>query len=601
MTKRTGKKLIILAMALLLCVLVLFSGCGQVDISFKRDKTATAVLTVSDDTIIDGEAVTAENLTDYLNKWKQGVCDVSTDKTRVSLGKVNKVDGGYTVKITLKDLTRTLGEGKYVFKTREMFFEDFNNRNGLLLMAAGSTNTLKKWDTSLVTPKDAEEILAFEAQTADGEYADVETLSGRTDDREYIFMFEDYFSGLVDKITLSFPGEIRVLGGQGVKMLDKKTVEITPQKVDATVKRVVNEGTETTVEELNGVLGFVLFQMDKSYAGLIIGCIAIVALGVFIFFGIKRKWFKKFHASKPAIFMRQNADLYLMMLPGAVLLFIFSYLPMSGIVLAFKNYSIDDGIFGSEWVGFAHFESLFFDPGSGFWEMLRNTVVLALLKMLVCFPASIIIALMFNEVRSKSFRKIIEIVSYMPFFISWVVVSGICYNFFSADNGVFNNIRQLFNLEPIVWYSTPEPWWAILTLSALWKGAGWGSIIYLAAIANVNTELYEASYMDGAKIMQRIWHVTIPGMMPIIIMQLILCSGNLIRDDFEQIMTMTNNAQELRHVTNVFSSVTYQQLLGGASGYGAATAIGLFQSVVALLFIEITNYIAKKTDNMTLW
>ncbi len=596
--KHFVNKRIIFAVLLIVSVMLL-GGCASVEVEFNRDKTAEATVFFSNDTVLDGEPITLELFTDYMNRWCQGVRDVSADDVRVSLGRISEVEGGYSAIVKLKDLTYTDGEGKYVFKDRESVFSDFNNKSSLLLMPTGRANSMRKWDSTVIKPESGK--LAFTPVSDAGDEIDVAELEDRTAEREYIFMFEDYFVGEVSKITLKFPGKIRFYGGQGVTLIDDDILEIVPSALQAEVTRSVDGEYVTVTEEVNGVLGFVLFEMNRNYTWWIIGGIAVIGIGILIFIGIKKKWFKKLHSSKPAIFVRQNFDLYLMMLPGAVLLLVFSYLPMSGIVLAFKNYSIDGGIFGSEWVGFAHFKSLFFDPGSGFWEMFRNTVVIALLKMIVCFPASIILALMFNEVRNKSFRKVIEIVSYIPYFISWVVVSGICYNFFSADNGLFNNIRIAFGLEPIVWYSTPDPWWTILTLSSLWKTVGWGSIIYLAAIANVNTELYDAAYIDGATIMKRIWHVTLPGIMPIVVMQLILSSGNLIRDDFEQIMTMTNNQQELRHVTNVFSSVSYQQLIGGPRGYGAATAIGLFQSVVALVFILISNRIAKKTDNMTLW
>ncbi len=599
--KRISIKRIMLAVFLLLSLMI-SGGCANVEVTFKRDKTAVATIIFSDETILDGKPIDMQSLTDYMNRWQKGVHDVSADKNRVSISNLSEIDGGYSATVKLKDLTLTKGEGEYVFKDRASFFSDFNNKSSLLLMERGKTNSLRKWDSTIITPDSSgASVLAFASRSAEGGEIAAEELEMRTQEREFIFMFENYFAGVVEKITLKFPGIIKFYGGQGVELVGKDTLEIKPVALTASVTRAVNGEYVTQTENVSGMLGFVLFEMHKSYLWVIVGSIAAAGIGIVIFIGIKRKWFKKMHASKPAVFFRQNFDLYLLMLPGAVLLFIFSYLPMSGIILAFKNYTIDGGIFGSEWVGFNHFENLFFDPGSKFWEMFRNTVVIAALKMLVCFPASIIIALMFNEVRNKSFRKFVEIISYIPYFISWVVISGICYNFFSADNGLFNNIRELFGLEPIVWYSTPRPWWTILTLTSLWKGAGWGAIIYLAAIANVNTELYDAAYIDGASILKRIWHVTIPGIMPIIIMQLILSTGNLIRDDFEQIMTMTNNQQELQCVTNVFSSVSYQQLIGGAGGYGPATAIGLFQSVVALIFILVSNYIAKKTDNMTLW
>jgi putative aldouronate transport system permease protein len=296
--------------------------------------------------------------------------------------------------------------------------------------------------------------------------------------------------------------------------------------------------------------------------------------------------------------------LFIMAMLGVAFLLVFSYAPMYGIVLAFKkgDYVIDikKAIFQSDWIGLENFKKFLVDPQ--FFNVVINTLCLNLLSLLISFPAPIIFALLINEVRGKAFKKTVQTISYLPYFISWVVVSNIVYLLLSANGGILNNLLVKLGLEKIKFYSEPKYWWGILTSTALWKGVGWGTIVYLAAITAINPDLYEAAEIDGANAWRKIWAVTIPGMMPVIGIQLILSAGNLIKDDFDQIYSLVGGENyELRPVTEVFSSLVFRNLQGGPKGFSASTAISLVQSLMSLGLVLAADAIVRKTDNPGLW
>lgn len=295
----------------------------------------------------------------------------------------------------------------------------------------------------------------------------------------------------------------------------------------------------------------------------------------------------------------KNWQLYLMYLPGFLCLLIFSYLPMYGITLAFKSYSPADGILGSPWVGFDNFKYAVLSRG--FMEKVGNTLALGGLKIVFAFPSSIILALMMNEVRLKPFKKTVQTLSYLPYFISWVIVSAILNIFLTKDAGVFNQILKTFGLEPVFWYAEPKYWRAIITISGIWKNMGWGTIVFLAALTNINPELYEAARVDGAGYMRLCWHVTLPGIMPAIAMTFILSVSGIVKDDFEQIYALVGDSSILSPTTEVLGTWVYKQLHGGFRGWGDATAVSLVQSIAGFILVVLSNWFVKKTDNEGLW
>jgi putative aldouronate transport system permease protein len=264
---------------------------------------------------------------------------------------------------------------------------------------------------------------------------------------------------------------------------------------------------------------------------------------------------------------------------------------MVGVIIAFKNFNYVGGVFGSPWVGIANFKRFISYPD--FWNVFRNTIMLAFYRILFGFPAPIIFALLINEIKFGKFKKVIQTVSYLPHFISWVVVYGLLYNFFSVD-GFVNKLVELMGGQSVQFLGMPQYFRALFVGSSIWKEIGWGSIIYLAALASVNTELYEAAMIDGANRWERLIHVTIPGISSVISIMFVLAMGSILSVSFEQILVMINPT--VTSVANVIDYYIYEVGLLQFNNYSYATAVGLFRSVLALILVLLTNWVAKKID-----
>ncbi len=291
--------------------------------------------------------------------------------------------------------------------------------------------------------------------------------------------------------------------------------------------------------------------------------------------------------------VRRNFPLYLMMLPGMGILLLFTYGPMIGYWLAFVDYKSRLGIFGSPFVGFLWFETLF--DGGFIWEMVGNTLKISLLKLGLCFCAPIILAFLVNDIGNRPFRSVIQCVSYLPNFISWIIVSGMIVILLDTDEGLLNAIIVALGGERISWYSEPQRWYGILTVTHLWKNMGWSSIMFLAALTALDPELFEAAELDGANKWQRIWHISVPGIMPTVTIVLILSIGKIFSDDFEQIYGLVGDNEILGETTNVISTWVYKLANSGSAGsYALGTAASLVQSVVSLLLVVGANWVAKK-------
>ena len=291
-----------------------------------------------------------------------------------------------------------------------------------------------------------------------------------------------------------------------------------------------------------------------------------------------------------------NKWLYIMLIPGLASLILFHYIPMYGISMAFQDFNVVKGFFKSPWVGFDNFAYLL--KSREFYAILRNSILISLYRMFWGFPVPIILALMLNEVKNIYYKKTIQTILYLPHFISWVVIVGIVYNFLSPSTGIINHIIKLFGGEPIAFLQEEKYFRSILVISDIWKGSGWGTIIYLAAISGIDESLYEAAIIDGATRMQRIRYVTIPGIMSTIIVLLILRSGSILRNGFEQIFLMYSPL--VYDVADVFETYTYR--VGLREGrFSYATAVGMFQSIVGLILIWTTNRLSRKFGEGGLW
>ncbi|WHX48140.1 ABC transporter permease subunit [Paenibacillus woosongensis] len=291
-------------------------------------------------------------------------------------------------------------------------------------------------------------------------------------------------------------------------------------------------------------------------------------------------------------------DLQLMVIPALALVFVFSYIPMYGILISFQDYKIGSSFTSSPWVGFKHFNYFFNSPEFG--VVMRNTIVISFLKFLIGFPAPIILALMLNEVRNMAFKRTVQTVTYLPYFMSWVIVGGLVSSLLSVDSGAINMLLERFNLisQPINFLSLPEYFWGILITTNVWKEIGFGSIVYLAAIAGVDPHTYEAASIDGASRFKQIYLITLPSIMPVVTIFMILAIGNLLSAGFEDILILAAD-KSLRDVSDVID--TYVVRVGIENyRYSFATAVGLFKAVVSVGLLTLANLIARRSGN-SLW
>ncbi len=288
--------------------------------------------------------------------------------------------------------------------------------------------------------------------------------------------------------------------------------------------------------------------------------------------------------------------LYLLLLPGLLLVLVFKYMPMYGVVIAFQEYNIYKGISGSEWVGFDQFTRLFRSPDFG--EILGNTIIISLYKLAASFTLPILLALLLNELRSKLFKRFAQSVVYLPHFISWVIFSGILITFLNPVDGLINMIIQNFGGRPIDFLGDVRYFRSVLVISDVYKEIGWGTIIYLAAIAGVNADLYEAARIDGAGKLKQTWHVTLPAIRPVILILLILSLANILEAGFQQIFLLYSPL--VYDVADIIDTYVYRVGIQEAN-YSYATAAGLFKSAVAMALILSVNTIVKKSGQEGLW
>lgn len=293
--------------------------------------------------------------------------------------------------------------------------------------------------------------------------------------------------------------------------------------------------------------------------------------------------------------LSKNKYIYIMLLPVFIYYIMFHYVPMAGVLIAFQDYSPRKGITGSEWVGFANFVEFF--TGPYFWKILRNTLKISFTSILFGFPAPILLALLLNELKSKNYSRIVQTVTYLPHFISMVVVCGVVKEF-TMDTGVINDLIAFFGGERSTMLIDPKKFLPVYIVSDIWQKIGWESIVFLAALTSIDTQLYEAADIDGAKRLRKIISITIPGIMPTIMTMLILRIGKILNVGFEKIILLYNPS--IYDTADVISSYVYRV---GLQEYrwGYSTAVGLFNSIVSFIFLIATNYMSKRLNDVSLW
>ena len=288
--------------------------------------------------------------------------------------------------------------------------------------------------------------------------------------------------------------------------------------------------------------------------------------------------------------------LTLMLVPIVIYYLIFCYYPIYGLLIAFKDFRFKLGILGSPWNNFQSFTDLF--HLANFWKVFRNTFIISAYKLVFGFPAPILLAMLLNEVKNVRFKKIIQTVSYMPYFLSWVVLAGIFMQLLSPSTGPVNQLLQWFGIKPIYFLADSVWFRPTLVITSIWKNIGWGTIVYLAAIAGINQELYEAAIIDGANRVQRARYITIPSMVPVITLMLIFAVGSIIGDDFDQIFNLFN--ESVYEVADVISTYTYRVGLVDMQ-YSYGTAVGLFTSVISLVLMMAANFAARRYSDYTIF
>nr|WP_224722395.1 ABC transporter permease subunit [Paenibacillus vietnamensis] len=292
---------------------------------------------------------------------------------------------------------------------------------------------------------------------------------------------------------------------------------------------------------------------------------------------------------------KKNKYLYFLGLFGVAYYLIFSYTPMYGVIIAFKDYSPVKGIMGSSWVGLHHFTEFF--QSFYFWRLLRNTLLINIYELLFAFPAPIILALLLNELKHANFKRVVQTVTYLPHFVSIVVICGMIVDF-SRKSGLFNMILGWFGVEAQNLLLDPSLFRTIFIGSGIWQGVGWGSIIYLAALSGIDTQLYDAATVDGANRWKQVLHVTLPGIMPTIIILLILRIGGMMDVGFEKVILLYNS--QTYETADVISSFVYRRGLLEAN-YSYSTAVNLFNSIVNFMLLILANRISRKVNDTSLW
>lgn len=294
--------------------------------------------------------------------------------------------------------------------------------------------------------------------------------------------------------------------------------------------------------------------------------------------------------------LKKHWELYLLVLPPVLYLLIFKYIPMVGVQIAFKDFSVVKGIWGSPWVGFKHFEAFFESPN--FWLLIKNTIGISFYSLLAGFPIPILLALALNEIRTGYFKKTVQMVTYAPHFISTVVMVSIIILMLSPHVGVVDKLFSMLGFPMTNFMGIPEYFKSIYVWSGVWQGMGYSSIIYIAALAGVDPSLYEAAKMDGASRLRKIWHIDLPTLVPVTVIMLILSLGSIMGVGFEKIYLMQNPLNT--SASEVISTYVYKVGLIGAN-FSFSSAVGLFNSVINLMLLIIVNGISRKVSENSLW
>lgn len=629
-------------------VFVCFSGftlTGSAKIKYSGKGTATLSV-ISEEEEEPFRAAVEEYIDGFLVR--------SGDTDIISLENVSKSENGYDVEVSFRRLDKVKAMGEFYLQKTSSFVPETSETGDMIrnweagVFACTQTIYYKSVAKSVNIPADemADGLQLYAADGAEVSLDELDKYAAGASDKSTAAAFSLLDVGKIERLTVSFPANIAYYAGGDMKLVDKNTVEMRPVPIVAEITSTEGDVAMES-KEIGAIFGFVIYEKGLSPAA-IFGIIAgvIIAGGLIAAFlihlaklgkkaaqsaqslqsaqveqgsqvetgsqgaqsaqglqaaapakkqsAISRGW-KKFLKGDFCTGIRQHKLLYLLLLPAFVYVLIFCYLPMFGLVIAFQDYKILDGVFGSEFVGLKTFRKIFYAQSKGTYRMFRNTVYISLIRIGTNFPMILIFTLLLNEVKNRRAKGVIQTISYIPNFISWIAVGGMAFNLL-GENGALNAMLIKILGHSFDFYGEPDYWWGILAVSSLWKGMGWGTLIYMSALGGISDELYDACTIDGGGRFRQAITVTIPGVMNVIMLQLILDISSIMGDNYEQIIAMTRSLDILHSTTSVVGTLAYGSVLGGG-GFSMATACGLIQGVIGLILVIFTNRIVKKTDN----
>lgn len=583
-----------------------------------------------------------EQFVNRLDRTIKGYNDNSGDDNFIKVIDVAKADNGYSVEIKTRRIDKVKAMGDFDWKPLSTYVSYADNCK--LLQNYEKGNWRNTWSVyyegmagRVQLDKNGVGQTSIQLFNTKGELQKMGEFinSAKTaQDSDKLFMFRMVDVGAITSIKISFPGEIKYYAGNNVVLVDDDTLEIKATEVQASslvrYKAEINESGEEVIEDeilsgepINAMLGYVVYEQSISpgaIAGSIIGVVVtlggLLLLIRFLILKGRRESVGDISKEKPSVVRElaigissvfhgktwknivKSRWMYLIILPAFVLVGIFCYLPMFGVLIAFKDYNLLEGFGGSEWIGLKAFEQVFVDPTTANYMSVRNTIYISILRIASNFPIILIFSLLINEIRSKRSRSTVQAISYIPYFISWIAVGGLANNLFTQDGGILNSLLNAFGQEGIAWYNEPRYWWVILAVSSLWKGMGWSTLIYISAMGTIDDELYDACRIDGGGRFRQMLTVTLPGISHVITLQLLLDVGSLVRDNADQIMAMTNGSPALDRTTMVIGTSLINTITGvGGGSYATATALGITQGIVGLILVLITNRVVKKTEH----
>lgn len=558
-------------------------GKGELNISINQDRLPESLETIDD-------------FTAWIDAYIYKLNIESGDIDFIERKKVEQTDKGYSLTLRLRRIDKIKGLGEITYGTASS-----------ILSYEENLTTIKNFSNGVIREK----IKRVYADLPNGDLVDPKNFQFKKGDNdiyiqpfqqkgEKILSYEDFCNTyaqserkivmfklpdlrFAESIVINFAGNVECVSSQGMEIIGRDTVEMIPFAME-----------DASGETTSCVFGYVVYKQNMSPIAIGAIVIACIALGTFIVLGFCKGWFKRFFKSQLFTRLVKHKSFYLMLIPGFVILIVFHYAPMFGLTTAFQDYTITDGIH-SEWVGLKYFQSILFAGTEHVYRIFRNTIYISLIRILSNFPIILAYTLLIHSIKNRILKQTFQIISYLPYFLSWVAVGGMMYSVLS-EGGILNQALALFGIEAIPWYTEAEHWWGILAVSSLWKGMGWSTLIYLSALGNIDGELYEACALDGGGYLRQVFVVTLPGIMNVIMLQLILDTGSIMKDNYEQVLAMINGSEALDERVEVIGKFTFQAISRG-SGYASATALGMIQGVIGLVLVSITNSIARKSGN----